>query len=73
MREEMGDLLFVVANLARKLDVEPEDAIRATNAKFTRRFAYIEAKLAEDGRTPDQSDRAEMDGLWNEAKAAEKG
>ncbi len=73
MREEMGDLLFVVANLARKLDIEPEDAIRATNAKFTRRFGFVEARLAEDGRTPDQSDLAEMDGLWNEAKAAEKG
>ncbi|MDO9337430.1 MAG: nucleoside triphosphate pyrophosphohydrolase [Caulobacter sp.] len=72
MRAEMGDLLFVVANLARKLDVEPEDAIRATNAKFARRFAFIEARLAEDGRTPDQSDLAEMDGLWNDAKAAEK-
>ncbi|MDB5469275.1 MAG: MazG family protein [Caulobacter sp.] len=72
MRQEMGDLLFVVANLARKLDIEPEDAIRATNAKFARRFAFIEARLAEDGRTPDQSDLAEMDGLWNDAKAAEK-
>jgi len=71
-REELGDLLFVVANLARKLDVEPEDALRATNAKFVRRFAFIEAELAKDGRTPDQSDLAEMDGLWNAAKAAEK-
>jgi MazG family protein len=71
-REELGDLLFVVANLARKLDVEPEDALRATNAKFIRRFGYIEARLAEDGRTPDQSDLAEMDGLWNAAKKAEK-
>ncbi|NBB17385.1 nucleoside triphosphate pyrophosphohydrolase [Caulobacter sp. SLTY] len=72
MREELGDLLFVVANLARKLDVEPEDALRATNAKFARRFAFIEAELAKDGRTPEQSDLAEMDGLWNAAKAAEK-
>src|SRR5690606_33619168 len=71
-REEMGDLLFVVANLARKLDVEPEDALRAANAKFVRRFGFIEAELAKDGRTPDQSDLAEMDGLWNAAKAAEK-
>jgi tetrapyrrole methylase family protein/MazG family protein/ATP diphosphatase len=71
-REELGDLLFVVANLARKLDVEPEDALRAANAKFIRRFSYIEAALAKDGRTPDQSDLAEMDGLWNAAKAAEK-
>lgn len=70
-REEMGDLLFVVANLARKLDVEPEDALRAANAKFARRFAFIEAELAKDGRTPDQSDLVEMDALWNAAKALE--
>ena len=71
-REELGDLLFVCANLARKLDVEPEDALRATNAKFSRRFASIEAALAKDGRTPDQSDLAEMDALWDAAKADEK-
>jgi MazG family protein len=72
-RLEMGDVLFVVANLARTLDVDPEDALRATNAKFGRRFRYIEARLAERGKTPDQSDLAEMDDLWNQAKAAEKG
>ena len=71
-REELGDLLFVVANLARKLDVEPEDALRAANAKFIRRFHHIEARLAEDGRTPHQSDLAEMDRLWDEARAADK-
>lgn len=71
-REEMGDLLFVVANLARKLGVEPEDALRGANAKFVRRFGFIEAELARDGRTPDQSDLAEMDGLWDAAKAAER-
>ncbi len=71
-REELGDLLFVCANLARKLDVDPEDALRAANAKFTRRFNYIEAELARDGRSPERSDLAEMDGLWNAAKAAEK-
>lgn len=71
-REELGDILFVCANLARKLDVEPEDALRATNAKFARRFAFIEAELAKDGRSPDQSDLSEMDALWNAAKAAEK-
>lgn len=70
-REEVGDLLFVVANLARKLGVEPEDALRAANAKFTRRFGFIEAQLATQGRVPEQSDLAEMDGLWNAAKAAE--
>ena len=72
-REEIGDLLFVLANLARKLGVEPEDALRGTNAKFVRRFAFIEAELARDGRTPEQSDLAEMDALWDAAKAAERG
>lgn len=71
-REELGDILFVVANLARKLDVEPEDALRATNAKFARRFAFIEAELARDGRTPEQSDLAEMDALWDRAKEVER-
>jgi MazG family protein len=71
-RQEMGDVLFVVANLARTLDVDPEDSLRYTNAKFVRRFQYIEAKLRELGRTPDQSDLAEMDALWDEAKALEK-
>jgi ATP diphosphatase len=70
--EEFGDLLFVMANLARHLDVEPETALRAANAKFTRRFGRIEDWLAEQGRTPDQSDLAEMDSLWNRAKAEEK-
>lgn len=71
-REEMGDLLFVVANLARKLEVEPEDALRTANAKFVRRFGFIEAELQKDGRTPEQSNLAEMDRLWDAAKAAEK-
>jgi len=71
-REELGDLLFVVANLARKLDVEPEDALRAANAKFVRRFEHIETRLAETGRKPDQSTLEEMDGFWNEARAADK-
>ena len=71
-REEIGDLLFVMANLARKLGVEPEDALRGTNAKFVRRFAFIEAELAKTGRTPEQSNLAEMDGLWDAAKAAER-
>ena len=70
--EEMGDLLFVMANLARHLDVDPEAALRAANAKFTRRFAAIEDALAAQGRTPAQSDLAEMDALWDAAKAAER-
>ncbi len=70
--EEMGDLLFVMANLARHLQVDPEAALRAANAKFTRRFASIEAALAAGGRRPEDSDLAEMDALWNAAKAAER-
>ncbi|HEX6865712.1 MAG TPA: nucleoside triphosphate pyrophosphohydrolase, partial [Caulobacteraceae bacterium] len=70
--EELGDILFVLANLARKLDADPEDILRGANAKFARRFAFIEAELAKDGRTPDQSDLEEMDGLWNKAKEAER-
>lgn len=70
--EEMGDLLFVMANLARHMKVDPEAALRAANAKFTRRFARIEDWLAEAGKTPADSDLAEMDALWNRAKAEEK-
>ncbi|WP_304176952.1 nucleoside triphosphate pyrophosphohydrolase [Phenylobacterium aquaticum] len=70
-RAELGDVLFVAANIARTLDIDPEDALRATNAKFNRRFRFIEAALRDRGKTPDQSDLAEMDALWNAAKAAE--
>ena len=61
-----------MANLARKLDIEPEDALRGTNAKFVRRFRSIEAALQARGKTPEQSDLAEMDALWNDAKSAER-
>ncbi|PTX53230.1 ATP diphosphatase [Gemmobacter caeni] len=70
--EEFGDLMFVVANLARHLKIDPEAALRAANAKFTRRFGRIENWLAESGRSPADSDLAEMDALWNRAKAEEK-
>ncbi|ETX14673.1 nucleoside triphosphate pyrophosphohydrolase [Roseivivax halodurans JCM 10272] len=70
--EEFGDLLFVMANLARHMDIDPEAALRAANAKFTRRFEAIEAALGEVGRTPYDSDLSEMDALWDRAKAAEK-
>lgn len=70
--EEFGDLLFVMANLARHLKVDPEAALRAANAKFTRRFGRIEDWLAEGGKTPAESDLAEMDALWNRAKVEEK-
>ena len=70
--EEVGDLLFAMANLARRLNVDPEAALRGTNAKFERRFAFIEARLSERGRTPAASTLEEMDALWNDAKAAER-
>ena len=69
---EIGDLLFAVANLARHLEVDPESALRAANAKFERRFAHIETRLAADGRAPDAASLAEMETLWNEAKARER-
>jgi len=71
IEEEFGDLLFVVANVARHLKLDPETALRAANDKFARRFRYIEQRLAEQGRTPAQSDLAEMDALWDAAKASE--
>ena len=72
VRAEMGDLLFALANLARHVDVDPEDALRATNAKFERRFAYIETQLDALGRTPGDASLADMDALWNAAKRDER-
>lgn len=72
IEDEFGDLLFVMANLARHMNVEPEAALRRTNAKFTRRFEQVEAKLAARGKRPDQSDLEEMDALWDEVKTEEK-
>jgi len=63
----------VIANLGRHLAVDPEEALRAANAKFTRRFEAIEDALAAQGRTPADSDLTEMDALWDAAKAKEKG
>lgn len=70
--EEFGDLLFVMANLARHLGVDPEAALRGANAKFVRRFGSIETALASDGRKPEDSTLEEMDWLWDAAKNAEK-
>ena len=70
--EEFGDLLFVMANLGRHLQIDPEAALRAANDKFTRRFRGIEAALQAQGRTPADSHLDEMDALWNAVKAAEK-
>jgi len=68
---ETGDLLFAVVNLARHAGADPEMALRAANAKFERRFAHIERALAARGRTLTEATLAEMDALWNEAKASE--
>jgi len=69
---EVGDLLFAVVNLARHLRADPEGLLRETNVKFERRFAAIERALAARGKTPKDASLAEMDALWDEAKAAEK-
>jgi nucleoside triphosphate diphosphatase len=69
---EVGDLLFAVVNLARHLDADPEGTLRAANQKFERRFASIERALAQMGKRPQDSTLAEMDALWDEAKAKER-
>ncbi|MBR0753721.1 nucleoside triphosphate pyrophosphohydrolase [Bradyrhizobium jicamae] len=68
LAEETGDLLFAVVNLARHVDADPDAALRATNAKFERRFAYIERTLTAKGRSLNDASLQEMDALWNEAK-----
>ena len=72
LQEELGDLLFTVVNLARHLDVNPEDALRAANQKFERRFRFIEQALREAGRPIENCTLAELDALWGEAKKAER-
>jgi MazG family protein len=70
--EEFGDLLFVMANVARHLGVDPEASLRNANAKFVRRFRSIEVALRAEGRRPEDATLEEMDQLWDEAKAAER-
>ncbi|MGY3603614.1 MULTISPECIES: nucleoside triphosphate pyrophosphohydrolase [unclassified Bradyrhizobium] len=70
LAEETGDLLFAVVNLARHVGADPETALRGTNAKFERRFAYIERALEAKGRSLQDASLEEMDALWNEAKGA---
>jgi MazG family protein len=70
--EEYGDLLFVMANVARHLGIDPEASLRDANAKFVGRFHSIEAALRAEGRRPEDSTLEEMDQLWDEAKAAER-
>jgi nucleoside triphosphate diphosphatase len=73
MHDELGDLLFTIANIARKLDVNAEEALQSTNRKFARRFASMESQVHAGGRNIDQLTLQEMDALWDEAKAAERG
>ncbi|MGI8789079.1 MAG: nucleoside triphosphate pyrophosphohydrolase [Pyrinomonadaceae bacterium] len=68
IEEEIGDLLFSVVNLARKLSIEPETALKKTNRKFRRRFKFIESELKKRAKSVEESNPAEMDALWNEAK-----
>ncbi len=70
--EEFGDILFALANVARHMGIDPEAALRGTNAKFERRFAHIEQELAKRGKQPKDSNLKEMDELWDDAKAREK-
>lgn len=72
LEEEFGDLMFVCANLARHLNIDAEAALRGANAKFERRFRYIEDALAAGGKSPTDSNLEEMDAHWNAAKRAEK-
>ena len=72
LADEIGDLLFVLANLARKLDLDPEDCLRAANAKFERRFGAVERSLASDGTAPSDATLDEMEARWQAAKAAER-
>jgi MazG family protein len=71
VEHEIGDLLYAIVSLARKLGQDPEAALRAANARFTSRFEYIEDRLRERGRAPKQSTLEEMDALWDDAKRAQ--
>jgi len=71
LEDELGDLLFVVANLARKLALDPEAALARANRKFTRRFGGVEARLAAEGRTPSDATLAEMEAYWQAVKRDE--
>lgn len=72
IEDEFGDLLFVMANVARHLEVDPEKAVRRANEKFSRRFAHIERRLAEQGRPLGEASLDEMEALWTEAKMRER-
>jgi uncharacterized protein YabN with tetrapyrrole methylase and pyrophosphatase domain len=72
LEDEVGDLFFVLVNLARYLALDPESALRKTNRKFRRRFQYLEERLREQGRKPAQASLEEMEALWQESKQQER-
>ncbi|MGC2195439.1 MAG: MazG nucleotide pyrophosphohydrolase domain-containing protein, partial [Terriglobales bacterium] len=72
LEEEVGDLFFVLVNLARYLSLDPESALRKTNRKFKRRFQWMEQRLRESGRGPEQATTKELETLWQQAKELEK-
>ena len=71
LQDEIGDLLFVIVNIARFLKVDPEQALRGTNSKFRRRFAHVEQGLEAQGKSPKEATIEEMERLWQEAKGQE--
>jgi MazG family protein len=72
LEDEVGDLLFVLVNIARYLSLDPESALRKTNGKFRRRFEYLESRLREQGRKPSEASLNEMEALWQESKQLER-
>jgi uncharacterized protein YabN with tetrapyrrole methylase and pyrophosphatase domain len=72
LEEEVGDLFFVLVNIARYLSVDPESALRKTNRKFKRRFQWMEERLGQGGRTAEQASMEELESLWQQAKTVEK-
>jgi uncharacterized protein YabN with tetrapyrrole methylase and pyrophosphatase domain len=72
LEDEVGDLFFVLVNIARYLSLDPESALRKTNRKFKRRFQWIEEQLRTSGRAPQQASMDELESLWQEAKRREK-
>ncbi len=72
LAEELGDLMFALVNVVRKAGFQPETLLRSANQKFERRFRDVEKQLANQGKTPQQSDLAEMDALWDEVKRLHK-
>jgi uncharacterized protein YabN with tetrapyrrole methylase and pyrophosphatase domain len=72
MEDEVGDLFFVLVNIARYLSLDPESALKKTNRKFKRRFQWIEGQLRSEGRSPEHASMDELEGLWQQAKRREK-